>query len=106
MQRTGASELQSKVEQHWGQVSGLPKAMYAYGRENVPAFRELAKWTDDEISAAVEVIRAHKDGEEEDEPAGYPTCAHRNGRSSPPANSRNPTTNSRCGATRTAFRLR
>jgi hypothetical protein len=70
--RTGSKELESKVEQYWKQVSELPKAMYAYGRDNVPAFRELAKWTDDEIGAAVETIRARKDGEEGDEPAGYP----------------------------------
>lgn len=70
--RTGASELEAKVEQHWAQVSQLPKAMYPYGRENVPAFRELAKWTDDEIEAAVEVVRARKEGGHEEPSKGYP----------------------------------
>ncbi|MGH3795835.1 MAG: DrmB family protein [Pseudonocardiaceae bacterium] len=70
--KTGAGELESKVDQYWEQVSKLPPAMYDYGRENVPAFRELAKWTDDEIGAAVETIRARKDGRQEDKPTGYP----------------------------------
>jgi hypothetical protein len=70
--RTAAGELESLVEKHWVQVSGLPPEMYPYGRENVPAFRELARWTDDEISAAVEAVRARKDGQQDDKPTGYP----------------------------------
>lgn len=41
-------------------------------RTNVVAFRELARWADDEISAAVETIRARKDCRQDDTPAGYP----------------------------------
>lgn len=69
--RTGVSELDDKVDKHWEQASGLPKVMYAYGRENVPAFRELAKWDDDDIEAAVERVRARREGET-DEQQGYP----------------------------------
>lgn len=68
---TGASELAAKVEQHWAAVSTLPKAMYPYGRVNVPAFRELDRWSDDEIEAAVEQVRAKlEDGEQKDD-GGY-----------------------------------
>lgn len=70
--RTGASELESKVEQYWPQVSPLTPSMYTYARENVPAFRELAKWSDDQISAAVEAIRARKEGQDDEPPSGYP----------------------------------
>jgi hypothetical protein len=70
--RTNASELEATVEQYWDEVSELPKEMYTYGRRNVPAFRALTKWVDDEISAAVDAIRARKDGEQDSAPAGYP----------------------------------
>ena len=70
--RSGANELQAKVEQHWAQISGLPKAMYAYGRENVIAFKEFAKWTDDEIDAAVATLRATKEGPQSEPTSGYP----------------------------------
>lgn len=70
--RTGASELEDKVEQHWDAISGLPKAMYTFGREQVPAFKQLHKWTDDEIEAAVNAVRARKEGEHDDPAGGYP----------------------------------
>lgn len=69
--RTGASELEAKVEQHWEQISELPKQMYPYGRKNVPAFRELARWTDDQIESAVQLVREHKRGDQEHAPS-YP----------------------------------
>lgn len=67
------NELDSIVEKHWGAVSGLPKSMYPFGRENVPAFRELDRWTDDEIHEAVERIRELQDAEDAEEATkGYP----------------------------------
>lgn len=56
--KTSASELQTKVEQHWTALSGLPRAMLGYARENVPPLREFAKWNDDELWAAMERHRA------------------------------------------------
>lgn len=69
--RTGASELEAKVEQHWEQISELPKEMYPYGRKNVSAFRDLAKWTDDQIESAVDAVREHKQGDQE-QATSYP----------------------------------
>ncbi|GAA3551157.1 DUF1998 domain-containing protein [Amycolatopsis ultiminotia] len=70
--RSGASELEAKIEQHWDPVSPVPKAMYPYARDNVPAFRELSKWSDDEIEAAVAAVRASKDSAQDPQPQGYP----------------------------------
>ncbi|TVT56350.1 DUF1998 domain-containing protein [Amycolatopsis rhizosphaerae] len=69
--RTEASELQTLVEQHWTALATLPMAMYVYGREHVPAFKHLAKWTDEEIAAAVERHRATL-GEGQQAETGYP----------------------------------
>jgi hypothetical protein len=69
---SGAGELEAKVEQYWSQVSGLPKTMYAYGRENVAAFRELARWADDEIEAAVQSVRARQESQQDEPAGGYP----------------------------------
>jgi hypothetical protein len=70
--RSVANELQAKVEQHWVQISGLPKGMYAYGRENVAAFREFTKWTDDEIEAAIATVGAIREGSQQEPISGYP----------------------------------
>ncbi|HZO66587.1 MAG TPA: DUF1998 domain-containing protein [Kribbellaceae bacterium] len=68
--RTGASELQTKVEQHWTVLSGLPAAaMLPFARANVPALREFEKWTDDEVWAAIE---RHRAGPQDTDVAGYP----------------------------------
>ncbi|WP_253828672.1 DUF1998 domain-containing protein [Prauserella aidingensis] len=69
---TTGSELDSIVERHWDAVSQLPVSMYAFGRDNVPAFRELARWSDDEISAAVERVRAAKQEADDGPEEGYP----------------------------------
>lgn len=63
--RTGATELQTKVELHWQVFSGLPgAAMLPFARENVPALREFERWSDAEIWAAVERHRQRPaDGE-------------------------------------------
>jgi hypothetical protein len=65
--RTGARELDDRVDRHWDDIAPLPKTMYGYARNSVPAFRELSKWSDDEIADAVERVRAHRDGGTEDE---------------------------------------
>jgi hypothetical protein len=58
--RTGASELQTKVEQYWATLEGVPSLeMIPYLRTVVPAFREFDKWTDAEIWAAVAQHRSH-----------------------------------------------
>ncbi|HZM77828.1 MAG TPA: DUF1998 domain-containing protein [Candidatus Limnocylindrales bacterium] len=68
--RTGASELQMKVEQHWAVLSGLPgAAMLPFARANVPALREFDKWSDDEIWAA---IQGHKAGPKDADATTYP----------------------------------
>jgi hypothetical protein len=68
--RTGASELQTKVEQHWAALEGIPGvAMLPYLRTVVPAFRELEKWSDEEIWAAVE---RHRTGPKDGDDKGYP----------------------------------
>ncbi|MGC5334960.1 DrmB family protein [Micromonospora sp. DT62] len=69
--RTGASELQAKVEQHWAALEGVPNvAMLPYLRTVVPAFRELERWSDQEVWAAIERHRTGAKGGEEEK--GYP----------------------------------
>lgn len=75
--RTGASELQTKVEQLWPSLKGLPgPETLPYARTAVPAFRELERWSDEEIWTAIERHRHAGDrhaGEAGDEPAaGHP----------------------------------
>ena len=69
--RTGASELATKVEQHWAVLEGLPRHMLAWGRANVAAIREFTAWTDDELWAAIEA-RGEATPEEGTPPTGYP----------------------------------
>ncbi|GLZ14521.1 hypothetical protein Acsp04_47560 [Actinomadura sp. NBRC 104425] len=56
---TDAGELADKVVQYWDQgVGSMPGREYLrYSRENVPAFREFTKWSDEEIWAAIEQRR-------------------------------------------------
>lgn len=69
--RSGASELQTKIEQHWPALSGLPgPEMLPYARSNVPAFRELDRWSDQEIWAAIEQCR--RNPPEDQRVEGYP----------------------------------
>jgi hypothetical protein len=71
--QSGGSALDAKVEQHWAAIEPLPVAMYAYARTNIPAFRELDQWTDDQIAEAVARHRAKLDGGQDDqESGGYP----------------------------------
>ncbi|MCX4092082.1 DUF1998 domain-containing protein [Nocardia sp. alder85J] len=48
------SLLDALVEKYWNALDPLPPGMYSYARTNVPAFKELGDWTDEEIAAAVE----------------------------------------------------
>lgn len=66
------SELDTLVEKHWDAISPLPMAMYPYARENVPAFRLLDKWADEEVAESIERVRAAKEKPEEEAPGGYP----------------------------------
>lgn len=78
--RTGASELAAKVEQHWEQLSQIPgETMMGFSRSVMPVFRQLERWTDAEVWAAIERQRAalsasdgDGDGAEEDDERGYP----------------------------------
>jgi hypothetical protein len=57
--RTGAGELQTKVEQNRHALESLPgPEMLPYARDNVPALKELRRWSVDEIWAAIERQRA------------------------------------------------
>lgn len=59
---SGASALDAKVEQNWAAIKDLPEAMYAWARENAPAFKELDQWNDEEITEAVARHRAKLEG--------------------------------------------
>ena len=59
---SGASALDAKVEKNWAAIKDLPEAMYAWARENAPAFKELDQWNDEEITEAVTRHRAKLEG--------------------------------------------
>ncbi|GLY21616.1 DUF1998 domain-containing protein [Micromonospora sp. NBRC 101691] len=69
--RTGASELQTKVEQYWEALKGMPSVdMLPYLRTVVPALREFDRWSDPQVWAAIE--RKRNVAKAEDEEKGYP----------------------------------
>lgn len=69
--RTGASELQAKVEQHWSTFEMMTNPDFLkFARATVPAMREFERWTDEQVWAAVEHVRAKP--EQEDDVKGYP----------------------------------
>lgn len=72
--RTGASELQTKVEQHWSTFEKMDNpAFLAFARSaGLPAMREFEKWSDAEIWAAVERHRAARASAKDTEQSGYP----------------------------------
>lgn len=70
--KTGASELATRVEQHWELLETLPKSMFGWARKNAPAFADVAKWTDDEIWAAIEKLREAAADEEQTDGDAYP----------------------------------
>ncbi|SDG08409.1 protein of unknown function [Sinosporangium album] len=63
--------LADKVRKHWQAIGPLKLEMYPWARTVVNGFSELARWTDEEIWAAVERHRASLEAPEEDE-EGYP----------------------------------
>lgn len=70
--RTGASELQTKVEQQWHALENLPgRDMLLYARDHVPALKELTRWSLDEVWAAVERQRAASQEEGDHRTDGY-----------------------------------
>lgn len=70
--QSGARAVEATVEKHWKALEPLPKSMYPWARENVGAFRELAKWSDDEIWEAVERLKARREGGTDASSGGYP----------------------------------
>jgi hypothetical protein len=60
--RTDASELQTRVEQYWdrlAQIGGRDVLLFA--RNNLAWMQDFAKWTDDELWAAIERHRASRE---------------------------------------------
>lgn len=71
--KTGASELQTKVEQYWAVLEGIPGvAMLPYLRTAVPELRQFERWSDEEIWAALERHRNAGARERDDPGARYP----------------------------------
>jgi hypothetical protein len=69
--RTGASELQTKVEQHWSTFEKMESvAFLPFARSAVPALRDFERWSDDQIWAAIE--RHRKGPKGDDDEKGYP----------------------------------
>src|SRR5690606_13322563 len=68
--RTGASELQAKVEQHWPtlQHSTNPEMVLFALNVDAPGFRELHRWSHEEIWAAIE--RHRREAASPQPPAG------------------------------------
>lgn len=58
--RTGASELQTKVERYWAVLEKVPSRNFLpFARETVPTLREFEQWPDDdELWAAIERQRS------------------------------------------------
>lgn len=71
--KSGAKELETKVEQHWKALADLPPAMYAWARENVPAVRDnFAAWTDEQLAEAVAFVWARLAAVADAPAEGYP----------------------------------
>lgn len=71
--KTGASELATKVEQHWTVLEGLPQNMLGFGRSNIPKMKDFAAWDDATLWAAMEAHRvAVTDADDEKADEGYP----------------------------------
>ncbi|MFS8499940.1 MAG: DUF1998 domain-containing protein [Micromonosporaceae bacterium] len=70
--RTGASELQAKVEQHWANLekSTNPEMVLFALSVDAPGFRELRRWSHEEIWAAIERERHRREAESPQRPAG------------------------------------
>ncbi|MBW8485559.1 DUF1998 domain-containing protein [Actinomadura parmotrematis] len=60
--KTDAGLLDTLVERHWKALWNLSRDTYAWARDNdVPAFVDLRRWSDEEIHEAVERHRAEND---------------------------------------------
>ena len=72
--KTGASELETKVEQHWENLQNVPgKGLLPYTRTVMPILQQyFTAWNDDDLWAAIERYRARADGGASDEEDGYP----------------------------------
>jgi hypothetical protein len=71
---SGAGALDAKVEQHWAAIEPIGRPMFPWARTNVPAFKELDQWGDDDIAEAMDRHRAKLAGGGEASEAGdrYP----------------------------------
>ncbi|MDG4817513.1 DUF1998 domain-containing protein [Micromonospora sp. WMMD956] len=70
--KSGASELQTKVEQHWEALKGMPGVdMLPYLRTVVPALKDFDRWSDPQVWAAIERHR-NGPGTDEDDEKAYP----------------------------------
>jgi hypothetical protein len=70
--KTGASELATRIEQHWNALVGLSKEMLPWARANAAALTHFDRWPDDELWEAIEAFRASAETDGEREPVGYP----------------------------------
>ncbi|MFC3994378.1 DrmB family protein [Nocardiopsis sediminis] len=61
---TGAGKLEGMVDQHWDLIHPVPVGMYAYMKESHPQWGPFTTWSDAELAAAVEKVRARKDGQD------------------------------------------
>lgn len=69
--RTGESELQAKVEQHWSTFEMMQTIDFLkFARATVPAMREFERWTDEQVWAAIQYTRSKP--AENDDAKGYP----------------------------------
>lgn len=69
--RTGESELQAKIEQHWSTFEMMQNIEFLkFARATVPAMREFERWTDQQVWAAIEHVRTKP--AENDDTKGYP----------------------------------
>ncbi len=70
--RTSAGELATRVEKHWAALSTLPsQEMLPWARQNVAVLRELDRWDDDVLWAAIEDHQAAGSRDDDPNPA-YP----------------------------------
>ncbi len=72
--QSGASALDAKVEQNWEAIKILQPPMFLWARTNVPAFKDLDQWSDEEIAEAMDRHRAKEEGRGDAPPPGnsYP----------------------------------
>lgn len=67
--KTGAGELATKVEQHWGELEGMPEGVLTW-MHSAGKLPDFAKWSEQEVRAAIEAHRAVS--VQEPQASGYP----------------------------------